>query len=389
MPDVVTILRKLVSFDTISHHGNLDMVRHVQSFLIDHGFATLAVPGSNSGKASLIARIGPETGGGVLFSGHMDTVSAEGWEDRALTLREENGRLYGLGATDMKGFLACVLSQAPCWNVASLTKPVWLVFSCDEETTQDGIRRALPVLKELGAKPDVCLIGEPTNNQVVTGHLSVTHLQLTCTGTSGHLSLPVSRDTTCAVMLAAQLLTKLDTREVRNIIGKRLGDPDLALPAQYGVASAGTARPVNRLPLAMDVRLMLRGRIDVSKREVQDVFEGYAAQILASVRKGHAHEAVEATKIIIHVDEPKPGYVCHDQKAIALAERFADSPNIGGVSFRVEAPYFAEAGFKNVVVLGPGDLYADHAHRPDESISIQALRDCQAVLKNAYQYCCE
>ena len=166
------LLARLVAFPSVSSRSNRD----VADFIVDHlGLAGIRAErfwSADGAKANIFATIGPAVAGGIILSGHMDVVPTTGqhWTSDPFQLRDHDGRLYGRGAADMKGFLACALSLADRVRPERLRAPIHLCFSYDEEVGCVGVRPMLDELatRALGAR--LCIVGEPTGLRVVTGH---------------------------------------------------------------------------------------------------------------------------------------------------------------------------------------------------------------------------
>ena len=147
------LLARLVAFDSISHKTNIPLIAFVEDYLAGHGIASTRVPTADGQKASLFATIGPAGVGGVALSGHTDVVPVTGqqWDTDPFTLVERDGKLYGRGTCDMKGFLACVLALVPIFKARKLKVPIHIAFSYDEEVGCTGVRP-----DDRGVRQDAC-----------------------------------------------------------------------------------------------------------------------------------------------------------------------------------------------------------------------------------------
>ncbi len=156
------LLERLVSFTTVSRDSNLALIGFVRDFLAQHGVECELFYNDERTKANLFATIGPPDRGGIALSGHTDVVPVEGqaWTVDPFRLVEKEGRLYGRGTADMKGFLASVLAAVPMFIERDLRMPVHLAFSYDEEVGCLGVRPMLDELARREYKPVLCLIGE-------------------------------------------------------------------------------------------------------------------------------------------------------------------------------------------------------------------------------------
>ena len=165
-------MERLVSFDTESDKTNLPLIDFVETWLRQRGVEVLRALNPKGDKAALLATIGPKVDGGIVLSGHTDTVPATGqkWTSDPFSLRADGERLYGRGACDMKGFDAIALAMAPRFKAANLRRPVHILLSYDEETTCLG---SLDFIARFGKdlpRPAAVIVGEPTMMAVVDGH---------------------------------------------------------------------------------------------------------------------------------------------------------------------------------------------------------------------------
>lgn len=191
-PDAREILARLVAFDTVSSKSNLPLIGYVEALLASVGVASVRTPDATGTKAALFATVGPADRSGVLLSGHTDVVPVAGqrWTSDPFTLVERDGRLYGRGACDMKGYLAGVLAAVPRFLAADLATPIHLIFSYDEEVGCIGVEGTIARFGVDLPRPKLCLVGEPTEMTVVDAHKSVYAFETVVTGRSSHASMP-------------------------------------------------------------------------------------------------------------------------------------------------------------------------------------------------------
>ena len=163
------ILYKLIAFDTVSSNSNMEMIQFILDYLEKFGVSARLVRDLHEDKANLFAVIGPKNIPGIMLSGHTDVVPVEGqkWSSGPFEMTERNGRLYGRGSCDMKGFIACVLAKVPEFVAVDLKEPIYLAFSYDEETGCTGVDSLVDVVNELSVKPRACIVGEPTSMKVL------------------------------------------------------------------------------------------------------------------------------------------------------------------------------------------------------------------------------
>ena len=190
--DPVALLKTLVAFDTVSARSNLPLIDWAEGYCRHHGAAVARVPDATGAKAALLVSVGPfETRPGYVLSGHSDVVPVEGqpWSSDPFVLREEAGRLYGRGTSDMKGFLAVCLALLPEMAAAELATPLHLAISYDEEVGCLGVRPLIARMLERGPRPLGCFVGEPTGMDVVVGHKGKSASRLTFRGKASHSAL--------------------------------------------------------------------------------------------------------------------------------------------------------------------------------------------------------
>ncbi|HQP20850.1 MAG TPA: M20/M25/M40 family metallo-hydrolase, partial [Phenylobacterium sp.] len=189
-PRALDLLETLVGFDTTSRLSNLALVEWVEAYLDRHGVPHRRVPNVDGTKSNLLATVGPAIPGGVVLSGHTDVVPVDGqpWSSDPFKVTLRDGRLYGRGTCDMKGFLALSLAAIPDLTAAELKAPVHLAFSYDEEVGCLGAPDMIKVIANELPKPALVVVGEPTNMEAVRGHKGISTFKVTVTGHEAHSS---------------------------------------------------------------------------------------------------------------------------------------------------------------------------------------------------------
>ena len=240
------ILQRLVAFDTVSDRSNLALIDYVEGYFRDLGVATTRAPNAAGDKAALLATIGPMVAGGVVLSGHTDVVPVEGqiWSGDPFDLREIDGRLYGRGACDMKGFDAVVLAMVPVFQAAGLKRPIHILLSYDEETTCLG---SLDVIAKFGRetpRPALAIVGEPTMMTVADAHKGVATFRTLVTGFEAHSAKPALGAN--AVAIACDIVSEIG-RLAREFEAPEKLDPRFDPPystLHVGMIHGGTARNI-------------------------------------------------------------------------------------------------------------------------------------------------
>ncbi|KAB2939425.1 MAG: acetylornithine deacetylase [Hyphomicrobium sp.] len=367
------LLARLVGFDTTSHKSNLPLIRFVEDYLLQHGIVSHIVPTSDGRKASLYATIGPASVPGVALSGHTDVVPVDGqrWTSDPFIVAERDGKLYGRGTADMKGFLACVLAAVPDYLRRQLAVPIHLAFSYDEEIGCLGVR---PMIAEFGTrliKPRIVLVGEPTSMSVVDSHKGPVRWHIEIKGRAAHSSMaPLGVN---AITVAGKLLRELADieHELKLRPQNRRFEPPYAT-LQVTRIEGGTATNIVPVSCRMDFDVRAIPGVDVGAidRRIRD----FAANVcLPEMRK----IAPEAAIDIVIANQVPPFAAGASSEAVALALKLAGQNETHAVSYATEAGLFQVAG-SPAVVIGPGDIA--QAHTADEWIAKDQIEKCSAFL---------
>ena len=367
------LLARLVAFDTTSHKTNIPIIAFIEDYLRGHGVDSVRVPTQDGQKASLFATIGPADVPGIALSGHTDVVPVTGqtWDTDPFKLVERDGRLYGRGACDMKGFLACVLAMVPDFKARKLGVPIHLAFSYDEEVGCTGVR---PMVAELGKSlplPRMVLVGEPTSMTVVDAHKGPMRWNVEVTGRAAHSSLPHLGVN--AITYAGRLIAELARMEEDLKAGERSArfDPPYT-SLQVTELEGGTAS--NIVPIICTFGWEIRRLPGFDGSSVDARFREFAATACIPEMQRLAPE----TGIRIEITNEVPAFSA-DPKAeiVPLALKLAGQNETFGVCYATEASLFQARGSPSVVI-GPGDIA--QAHTPNEFIRIGELEKCLGFL---------
>ncbi len=374
------LLARLVGFATVSRDSNLELIGFIRDYLAELGVESELFHNPEGTKANLFATIGPLNAGGVVLSGHTDVVPVDGqaWTVEPFVLSERGGRLYGRGTADMKGFIASVLAAVPAFLAQPLHLPVHLAFSYDEEVGCLGVRSMLAALEQRPHKPRLCLIGEPTELKPVLGHKGKLAMRCQVQGAACHSAYaPYGVN---AIEFAAKLIGKLGD------IGEALAlpahhdarfDPPFST-VQTGVIKGG--RALNIVPAECEFDFEVRALPGFEAQAVADQLQTYAeAELLPRMRKVNA-----ASDIRLQPLSAYPGLATSaDSEAARLVALLSGSEDFGTVAFGTEGGLFDQAGIPTVV-CGPGSM--DQGHKPDEFVSVEQLRGCDAMLLRLVDY---
>jgi acetylornithine deacetylase len=362
-----------VHFDTTSHKSNLALVAFIEDYLAQHGLASQLVPNAEASKASLYASIGPAGVPGVALSGHTDVVPVEGqtWSSDPFVLAERDGRLYGRGTADMKGFLACVLAAVPDFLQRKLAVPIHLVFSYDEEVGCLGVRPLIAEIRRRFVTPRMVVVGEPTSMSVVDAHKGPVRWHVEVKGRAAHSSMaPLGVN---AISVAGKLLQELSRieRELKVAPRAERFDPPYAT-LQATRIDGGTATNIVPVYCRFDFDVRALPGVDVTAidRRVRAFAE---RECVPEMRRVAPESGID-----IHVANQVPPFAAGSaSEAVALALHLAGSNETHAVSYATEAGLFQEAG-SSAVVIGPGDIA--QAHAADEFIAKDQLDTCMAFL---------
>ncbi|MDP6530992.1 MAG: M20/M25/M40 family metallo-hydrolase, partial [Arenicellales bacterium] len=202
--DAPQLIRALVGFDTISRDSNLPLIEFVENYLDDQGIRSRRVPSPDGAKSNLVASVGPERAGGVILSGHTDVVPVDGqdWGTDPFGVVQAEGRLYGRGTCDMKGFIGIALALVP--QMKTLRRPLHFALSYDEEVGCLGAPAMIETITAELPAPAAVIVGEPTSMAAVTGHKGIVALRTVVRGYETHSSQ--TQRGVSAVMTAARLV---------------------------------------------------------------------------------------------------------------------------------------------------------------------------------------
>ena len=367
------LLAHLVAFDTESAKSNIPLIRFVEDYLAQHDIASQRVPTPDGEKASLFATIGPSDAPGLALSGHTDVVPVAGqtWDSDPFTLTERDGKLYGRGSCDMKGYLACALAMVPQFARRRLKMPIHLAFSYDEEVGCTGVR---PMIAELGKRlplPRLVFVGEPTEMGVVDAHKGPVRWRVELTGRAAHSSMP--HYGVNAIAYAGRLLSELSRMEDELKAGEQ--DPRFDPPfttLQVTQIEGGTAS--NVVPVPCWFGWEIRGLPGFDPMLLDRRLKAFAAEQCLPEMRRPAPEA----EITIRATNQVAAYAADTVSGIVpLTLKLAGQNKTYAVSYCTEAGLF-QGGGAPAIVCGPGNIA--QAHTANEFLRLEELEKCLAFL---------
>jgi acetylornithine deacetylase len=368
---VENILKTLVAFPVLGGDSNLSIMQWIKTYIESYDIETYLVPNATGNKASLHCRIGPEVDGGVILSGHMDVVPVAGqaWDTDPFILTDKgDGNLYGRGACDMKGFLACCLAALPQMVEADLKKPIYFAFSYDEEIgCLAAPELAEAINKHYSETPKYAIIGEPSMMEPIVGQKGIYILETYVNGSEGHSSR--IKQEVSAIHESMRLILWLEQKMDQLIADERL-DARFHPPhstIHIGLVNGGIAPNIiaNKAHFYWDLRTIPMDDI----QNIMDEFDAYCRErehLLRKVYPDFSIKTIETHPPVPHLDTKA------DDDIVNLIKRLSGNTKLNTVAYAAEAGQFANAGFQ-AAICGPGSI--EQAHRANEFISKTQLKE--------------
>ena len=369
------ILNRLVSFQTISRDSNLGLIQFVQNFLTSIGVQSKLVRHKSEKKANLFASIGPEGEPGVVLSGHTDVVPVDGqeWSSDPFQMTERDGRFYGRGTADMKGFLASAMLAARMASKRTLKTPLWLAFSYDEEVGCLGVRSLIDDLVADRRYPRFCIVGEPTSMNAATGHKGKIAVRAVCRGLEAHTAFaPKALN---ALHLACDLVGGMRAEQQRIAETGRL-DHDYEIPYTtiHAAKITGGVAP-NIVPGLAEVEFEIRNIAQDNPFDVLESLRSRADRIAVRAR-----ERVKQADISVNVVNSYPGLdTPGDAEAVNFVRSLTGGSEPMKVAFGTEGGLYFERFGASVVICGPGSM--DQGHKADEYVARTQIDKCERMME--------
>lgn len=370
-------LNDLVAFDTVSTNSNLELIDAVQVWLHQNQVDTKIIFGQNKTKANLFGVLHSATGddnGGIIFSGHTDVVPAQRaeWNTDPFSSTIQDNKIFGRGTADMKGFIAVALSLLPEIKKMHLSFPIYYALSYDEEVGCKGIGSLIAEVNNLKVKPKLCIVGEPTNMDLVIAHKGIQTYRCRIKGLAKHSSLtPLGCN---AIDYAAKLICFIrDYAEKLSNSG--LCDKNYDVPfstISTDMVKGGIVH--NMIPDCCEFVFETRNLPDINPEAFIKDIAFYIAELQAEMCNKYANAAITLEKI---------SYSPCFNSSLDLTEDFFSKINnkkqIRKAAYATEAGYFEEIGIKTIV-CGPGEI--SQAHQINEYVTIEQLNKCADFLQN-------
>ncbi|HBD91489.1 MAG TPA: acetylornithine deacetylase [Gemmobacter sp.] len=378
------IFDQLMQFDTVSAKPNIDLMLYVQTLLAEAGISAALIPDVGGAKANLFATLGPEGIGGVMLSGHTDVVPVAGqnWSSDPWSVVERDGRLFGRGVCDMKGFDALALAALPLALQSGVKRPLQIALSYDEEL---GCTGALPMIRAMAAglpRAAAVIVGEPSMMKVVTGHKGGHSFRVHMRGHEVHSSL--MHEGVSAIMQGARLIDWANRMNAENAARPATELGALFHPhwttVHVGTITGGTAENIT----AKDCSFGLGFRVVPGEDPLDWVarLKAEAARIAAEMQAVHPDAGITLEeKFVVTPLVPE-----QDGVAEALARRLTGDNATRVVSYGTEAGHFQSEGY-STVVCGPGDIA--QAHQPDEWLAVSQFEAGWQFMQDVVKDLCQ
>lgn len=383
-------LTRLIGFDTVSRHSNLALIEDVHAYCEQLGLAVDLTFNEAKNKANLFVTVtagknADQVNHGLVLSGHTDVVPIDGqdWTSEPFTATIRGDKLYGRGACDMKGFIACALTLLPqavqLSNSGKLRRPLHLALSFDEEVGCLGAPLILADLKARGITPDYCIVGEPTNMAMVVAHKGIAVYRCRVHGKSAHSSLTMQGVN--AISYASRLIGYVDTL-AEEISGR--DDNDALFDVPYSTLSVGTIRggtATNIVPNLCEFTFDYRNLPHMTQDDILVPIQAKVAELSAQMQARAPETGIELLQ-----EESVPAMTDNDSAELqALIAALTGDDERHKVAYATEGGQFTNAGIPTII-CGPGSI--EQAHKADEYVALSEIERCDTFLQRLLDSCC-
>lgn len=375
LDDTLTLMNELIAFPTVSSDSNLAMIDHLADRLESAGARIDMFHDETGQKANLFATIGPDTDGGIVLSGHCDVVpvSEQVWTNDPFDMIKRDGKLFGRGTCDMKGFIAAAVAMAPDLAAQATRRPLHFAFTYDEEIGCVGAQALVDSLSAKDIRPGVAIIGEPTSMRIIEGHKGCCEYTTRFEGLAGHGSAP-DRGVNAveyAVRYVSRLLSLRDDLRARVPAGSRFEPPWTTI--NTGALHGGMAHNVIADHAAVEWEMRPVQASDAAF--VRDAMRAYVHDSLLPAMQAVWPDAAIHTEVMGEIDGLEP---VDDNEARRIVAELTGANGADLVAFGTEAGIYQSMGM-DVVVCGPGSI--EQAHKADEYVSIDQMAQCVGMLE--------
>ena len=387
--DSIDWLTRLIAFDTVSRHSNLALIDDVKAYCEQLGLTVDLTFNDAKNKANLFVTVpagkdADEVNHGLVLSGHTDVVPVDGqdWTSEPFTATIRGNKLYGRGACDMKGFIACALTLLPqavkFSNAGQLRRPLHLALSFDEEVGCLGAPLLLADLKARGITPDHCIVGEPTNMAMVVAHKGIAVYRCRVHGKSAHSSLTAQGVN--AISYASRLIGYVD--ELAQEISHR-SDNDGLFDVPYSTLSVGTIQggtATNIVPNLCEFTFDYRNLPHMTQDDILAPIAAKVAELSTQMQARAADTGIELLQ-----EESVPAMTDNDSAELqALIIALTGDDTRHKVAYATEGGQFTNSGIPTII-CGPGSI--EQAHKADEYVALSEMVRCDEFLQKLLNSC--
>lgn len=387
--DSIDWLTRLIAFDTVSRHSNLALIEDVQAYCEQLGLTVDLTFNTAKNKANLFVTVpaganADDVNHGLVLSGHTDVVPVDGqdWTSEPFTATIRGDKLYGRGACDMKGFIACALTLLPqavkLSNAGQLRRPLHLALSFDEEVGCLGAPLILADLKARGITPDYCIVGEPTNMAMVVAHKGIAVYRCRVHGKSAHSSL--TKQGVNAISYASRLIGYVD--ELAEEISHR-SDNDAMFDVPYSTLSVGTIKggtATNIVPNLCEFTFDYRNLPHMTQADILAPIQAKVAELNAQMQARAPETGIELLQ-----EESVPAMTDSDSAELqALIAALTGDDTRHKVAYATEGGQFTNSGIPTII-CGPGSI--EQAHKADEYVALSEMARCDEFLQKLLNSC--
>jgi len=360
------MMEKLISFPSVSNVSNLPIIDFIEEYLNSHGVECHRVYNQAGDKANLYANAGPAVDGGVILSGHTDVVPVVGqdWDTDPFKVVEKDGKLYGRGTCDMKGFDAIALTAVPKALKRGIKRPIQIAMSYDEEVGCIGAPFMAAEMAKLMPKASAAIIGEPSMMKAVSGHKGGLGIKTHVRGFEVHSSL--QHIGVSAIHEAAKLIEWANQMNIQNELLDRSEATSMFTPpwttVHVGTIEGGTANNIT----AKDCHFVMGFRVIPNERATdwKQAYESKVSEVEAAMKKINPDSF-----IMLDSAHDVPGLRPEDNGAAeALVRKLTGDNGQHVVSYGTEAGQFQAEGYSSII-CGPGDIA--QAHQKNEFITLE------------------
>ena len=386
------VIERLIAFDTVSTHSDVAAMEYLASEFDGAGFETSLhhIDVNGVPQANLVAWAGPPRPDGLIISGHLDTVPAEGqpgWEHDPFRAEIADDRIFGRGTSDMKGFLAQCAEAARTIGRERLTRPLVFVFTADEEVGMRGASSVTPALQDILGdipRPNLAWIGEPTSQAIYNAHKCVCAFEVKVRGRGGHSGNPELGVNAIAVMGKALNVIGQLQAERRNMRNRDMASlfPDAPCDVMnFGTITGGLA--TNIIAEQCSMRMTYRSLPDTDPLALYHEVERRLAELDTHDYGSLSHIAsIELGKPTIAPPMLSP----RDTALEHVLSELTGAKEALGAPFATDGGWFAREGIVTLI-CGPGEFA--QAHQPNESIPKDAFeRGPEMILNVVDRMCC-